>query len=78
MHALIVFGIFVVAVTFLVFSIKKNRKERDKINELLKDDVSTEGLNKLELAASAKKFTKRIWTRIIILVILIVLFYIFI
>lgn len=78
MHALIVFGIFVVAVTFLVFSIKKNRKERDKINELLKDDVSTEGLNKLELAASAKKFTKRIWTRIIILVILTVLFYIFI
>lgn len=78
MHALIVFVIFVIAVTVLVFGIKKNRKEHDKINQLLKDDVSTEGLNKLELAATAKKFTKKIWTKIIILVILIVLFYIFI
>lgn len=78
MHALVIFVVFVLVVAGLVFSIKKDRKALAKIKSLLKDDVSTEGLNKLELASSAKSIGKKIIIKIVAVLIMILLFYVLI
>lgn len=78
MHALIIFVVFVLVVAGLVFSIKKDRKALAKLKSLLKEDVSTEGLNKLELADSAKSIGKKILIKIVAILIVIFLFYVLI
>lgn len=74
MHALIIFILFVLIETLLVFSIKKDRRTVGKLTLLLKDE--NEQTNKEELAASVKGLNKKILVKSIIVVAIIFVLYI--